>query len=78
MEKLSLNKFQDFEIKDAQMSNLKGGVSAASGESHSCSTNPSWYETDTQTDFYGDDGSYAGSSLYTINLITNTGSHETW
>ncbi|GAA0743148.1 hypothetical protein [Gaetbulibacter jejuensis] len=61
MEKLSLDKFQDFEINDLQGAKFTGG----SGGTCTCSTEGQWNSPDEQTDFYGDDGSYAGSVIVT-------------
>lgn len=80
MEKLSLSKFQDVEIKSAQMSNVAGGKLAATNSKSSCHchTNPSWYESDEQTDFYGDNGEYIGSSSSTYNAFTQVSTYESW
>lgn len=74
MENLNLEKFKDFEIENAEMNIMSGG----SGSRCTCSTNPSWHEVDTQTDFYDDCGDYVGSSCMTRELLTDVVTYESW
>ncbi|QHI36016.1 hypothetical protein IMCC3317_13690 [Kordia antarctica] len=81
MEKLSLEKFKDVEINDAQKNRMFGGT--ASSSSSTCKTKPAWSQVDTQTDFYTDacnDGDYAyvGSSMMTTDLLTQVSFYDSW
>lgn len=59
MEKLSLKKFEDYELNNSKMKSLNG----SQGSSHRdvCSTGSSFLDRDTHTDIYSDpcgDGQY--------------------
>ena len=57
MEKLSLKKFEDFEIEKSKKRVFFGGGTETQ---ESCSTG-SWYNRDTQCDTYNDSGDWVAS-----------------
>jgi hypothetical protein len=69
MEKLNLDKFKDFELKDVSMRNHIGGLAEGSSYSETCSTDGGWFSSDEQTDLYTDhcnDGNYTYIGGYTV------------
>lgn len=71
MEKLSLEKFQDYKLEKKHLNHLNGGLVQGSSKTESCFYMTNFVTRDDQTDYYSD-ACEAGTYVYVDSHIQET------